>query len=87
MYKHTTFNGIKLHTFVLLASSSPPSLTSLRRLTTGSRQRPRALLLFAYTFADKLWFSLGYDVNGFEERAIEKWWSELQSGVEEFLLS
>ncbi|GAA5861327.1 hypothetical protein JCM3774_000211 [Rhodotorula dairenensis] len=56
-------------------------------LTTGSRQRPGALLLFAYTFAGKLWISLGYDSNGFEAGAIESWWRELLSGVDEFLLA
>lgn len=56
------------------------------RLTTGSRQRPSSLLLFAYTFAGKLWFSLGYDSNGFKEGVVENWWKELHLGVEEFLL-
>ncbi|GAA5834846.1 hypothetical protein JCM11251_002041 [Rhodosporidiobolus azoricus] len=58
----------------------------LHTLTTGSRQRPGALLLFAYTFAGKLWFSLGYDANGFADRSVEKWWDELLKGVDEFLL-
>ncbi|KAJ8523385.1 hypothetical protein ONZ45_g174 [Pleurotus djamor] len=39
---------------------------SLHTLTTGSRQRPGGMLLFGYTFAGKLWLSLGYDENGFE---------------------
>ncbi|KWU46754.1 hypothetical protein RHOSPDRAFT_14898 [Rhodotorula sp. JG-1b] len=59
----------------------------LHSLTTGSRQRPGALLLFAYTFAGKLWISLGYDSNGFESGVIEGWWKELLAGVDEFLLS
>ncbi|GAA5981548.1 hypothetical protein JCM10908_004148 [Rhodotorula pacifica] len=59
----------------------------LHSLTTGSRQRPGALLLFAYTFAGKLWISLGYDSNGFERGVIEAWWKELLSGVGEFLLA
>ncbi|GAA5955143.1 hypothetical protein JCM8115_001862 [Rhodotorula mucilaginosa] len=59
----------------------------LRSLTTGSRQRPGALLLFAYTFAGKLWVSLGYDSNGFERGVIDGWWKELLAGVDEFLLS
>ena len=57
------------------------------RLSTGSRQRPGALLLFAYTFAGKLWLCLGYDQNGFAENVIESWWSEVLKGVDEFLLS
>ena len=56
------------------------------RLNTGSRQRPGGLLLFAYTFVGKLWFSLGYDVNGFEAGVVEKWWKEVQVGVDNFLL-
>ncbi|GAA5859673.1 hypothetical protein JCM8547_006187 [Rhodosporidiobolus lusitaniae] len=59
----------------------------LHTLTTGSRQRPGALLLFAYTFAGKLWFSLGYDQNGFEKGSIESWWDELLKGVDEFLMA
>lgn len=68
-------------------SPTPPLILHFRSLTTGSRQRPGALLLFAYTFAGKLWFSLGYDVNGFKEGVVENWWSELQTGVDEFLLA
>ncbi|POY71246.1 hypothetical protein BMF94_5558 [Rhodotorula taiwanensis] len=58
----------------------------LHSLTTGSRQRAGALLLFAYTFAGKLWLSLGYDVNGFERGVIEKWWDALQCGIDGLLL-
>ncbi|GAA5969180.1 hypothetical protein JCM11641_007500 [Rhodosporidiobolus odoratus] len=58
----------------------------LHTLTTGSRQRPGALLLFAYTFAGKLWLSLGYDSHGFEEGSIERWWDEMLKGVDDFLL-
>ncbi|GAA5993870.1 hypothetical protein JCM5350_006826 [Sporobolomyces pararoseus] len=58
----------------------------LHSLTTGSRQRPGALLLFSYTFAGKLWISLGYDSNGFERGMIENWWKELLKGVDELLL-
>ncbi|GAA5918840.1 hypothetical protein JCM1841_002765 [Sporobolomyces salmonicolor] len=57
----------------------------LHTLTTGSRQRPGALLLFAYTFAGKLWLSLGYDSHGFQEGVIEGWWDELLNGVDELL--
>ncbi|GAA5849079.1 hypothetical protein JCM3766R1_002291 [Sporobolomyces carnicolor] len=59
----------------------------LDTLTTGSRQRPGALLLFSYTFAGKLWISLGYDSNGFVEGTIEAWWRELLRGVDEILLA
>ena len=34
---------------------------TLHTLTTGSRQRAGALLLFGYTFAGRLWVSLGWD--------------------------
>lgn len=57
-----------------------------RSLTTGSRQRSGALLLFAYTFAGKLWLSLGYDAHGFQPGSIEGFWAALLSGVDEFLL-
>ncbi|WVF68181.1 hypothetical protein IAT40_002946 [Kwoniella sp. CBS 6097] len=58
----------------------------LKSLTTGSRQRSGGLLLFAYTFAGKLWFSLGYDKNGFAPGEIEGFWDEVQALVEEVLL-
>ncbi|ORX40986.1 hypothetical protein BD324DRAFT_647886 [Kockovaella imperatae] len=58
----------------------------LQALTTGSRQRPGGLLLFAYTFAGKLWMSLGYDVNGFQEGVIEGFWEEVQNLVKEVML-
>lgn len=69
----------------MYAHKSYTDLT-LHTLTTGSRQRPGSILLFAYTFAGRLWLSLGYDRNGFEEGVIERWWKELRGGVDEFLL-
>ncbi|KAF8591917.1 hypothetical protein K439DRAFT_1643902 [Ramaria rubella] len=39
----------------------------LHTLTTGSRQRVGAMLLFGYTFRGRLWLSLGYDEAGYEE--------------------
>ncbi|SCV68850.1 BQ2448_971 [Microbotryum intermedium] len=59
----------------------------MHTLTTGSRQRAGAILLFAYTFAGKLWLSLGYDSNGFQQGVIEAWWTEMQKGVDEFLFA
>ncbi|SCZ90966.1 BZ3500_MvSof-1268-A1-R1_Chr1-3g02429 [Microbotryum saponariae] len=58
----------------------------MHTLTTGSRQRAGAILLFAYTFVGKLWLSLGYDSNGFQQGVIESWWTEMQKGVDELLL-
>lgn len=55
-------------------------------MTTGSRQRPGALLLFAYTFAGRMWVSLGYDENGFEPGLIERWRTALVEGVDEVLV-
>ncbi|ORY31224.1 hypothetical protein BCR39DRAFT_526980 [Naematelia encephala] len=65
--------------------ASYPALR-LTSLTTGSRQRPGALLLFAYTFAGKLWLSLGYDMNGFAPGSIEAFWTQVQDLVKEVLL-
>ncbi|EIW66292.1 hypothetical protein TREMEDRAFT_35234 [Tremella mesenterica DSM 1558] len=59
----------------------------LESLTTGSRQRSGGLLLFAYTFKGKLWFSLGYDMNGFEDGVIERFWEEVHGLVKEVMLS
>ncbi len=61
-----------------------PSI-KLHTLTTGSRQRHGAMLLFGYTFAGKLWVSLGYDENGFAEGVVERFWSEAIGALEEFL--
>ncbi|EJU05458.1 hypothetical protein DACRYDRAFT_46425 [Dacryopinax primogenitus] len=58
----------------------------LHGLTTGSRQRGGAMLLFAYTFAGKLWLSLGYDENGFERVIVQKFWQGLLDSVRENLL-
>lgn len=55
-------------------------------LTTGSRQRSGGMLLFGYTFAGKLWISLGYDENGFEEVIVQNFWKNVVDGVEEFLV-
>ncbi|KAG8705951.1 hypothetical protein FRC08_001356 [Ceratobasidium sp. 394] len=57
----------------------------LHTLTTGSRQRAGAMLLFGYTFAGKLWLCFGYDQNGFPEGVVEAFWDEVLAGVDEFL--
>lgn len=61
-----------------------PSI-KLHTLTTGSRQRHGAMLLFGYTFVGKLWLSLGYDANGFPEGIVDKFWTEAVGAVEEFI--
>ena len=47
----------------------------MHTLTTGSRQRNGAMLLFGYTFAGKLWISLGYDENGFADDVVDRFWA------------
>jgi hypothetical protein len=58
----------------------------LHTLTTGSRQRHGAMLLFGYTFVGKLWVSLGYDKNGFADGVVDKFWTEALQAIDEFLL-
>ncbi|KAG8948424.1 hypothetical protein FRC04_009794 [Tulasnella sp. 424] len=58
----------------------------LHTLAPATRIRPGGLILFAYTFAGKLYLNLGYDVNGFKDDIVEAWWKDLQGGVEEFLI-
>ncbi|KAI0031413.1 hypothetical protein K488DRAFT_52118 [Vararia minispora EC-137] len=58
----------------------------LQTLTTGSRQRHGGMLLFGYTFAGKLWVSLGYDENGFEPKPVRLFWDNMISAMHEFLL-
>ncbi|QRV78000.1 hypothetical protein RhiJN_06015 [Ceratobasidium sp. AG-Ba] len=57
----------------------------LHTLTTGSRQRAGAMLLFGYTFVGKLWLCFGYDQCGFPTGLVEGFWAELLAGVDEFL--
>lgn len=59
----------------------------LRALNTGSRQRRGGMLMFGYTFAGKLWFSLGWDSLGFQPGVVEEFWRLVLSGVDEFLLA
>lgn len=58
----------------------------LHTLTTGSRQRNGAMLMFAYTFVGKLWVSLGYDENGFELETVDLFWKNVDAAIREFLL-
>ncbi|KAJ3787143.1 hypothetical protein GGU10DRAFT_417189 [Lentinula aff. detonsa] len=57
----------------------------LHTLTTGSRQRSGAMLLFGYTFVGKLWISLGYDENGFEKGIVEKFWKNVLTSMDTLL--
>ncbi|KAG2155563.1 hypothetical protein DEU56DRAFT_768027 [Suillus clintonianus] len=58
----------------------------LHTLTTGSRQRSGGMLLFGYTFAGKLWISLGYDVNGFEKVMVEQFWENVLQTMDDLLV-
>lgn len=58
----------------------------LHTLTTGSRQRSGGMLLFGYTFAGKLWVSLGYDVNGFDKAMVDRYWGNVLQIMDELLL-
>ena len=58
----------------------------LHTLTTGSRQRPGAMLMFAYTLAGRLFVSLGYDANGYPDGVVEGFYDELLKGVDQFLI-
>jgi hypothetical protein len=58
----------------------------LHTLTTGSRQRHGAMLMFGYTFAGKLWISLGYDENGFDRGTVDSFWANVHAAIREFLI-
>jgi len=55
----------------------------LHTLTTGSRQRSGGMLLFGYTFIGKLWLSLGYDENGFDNEVVEKFWHAVLTCIDD----
>ncbi|KAJ7826164.1 hypothetical protein B0H14DRAFT_3088482 [Mycena olivaceomarginata] len=57
----------------------------LQGLTTGSRQRAGGILLFGYTFAGRLWISLGYDQAGFDD-TVERFWENVLSAVDTLLV-
>ncbi|KAI0756817.1 hypothetical protein C8Q80DRAFT_1091290 [Daedaleopsis nitida] len=57
----------------------------LHTLTTASRQRHGAMLLFGYTFKGKLSISLAHDCNGFAGDVVDRFWQEAANCVEEFL--
>ncbi|TDL25331.1 hypothetical protein BD410DRAFT_896234 [Rickenella mellea] len=67
-------------------SSSSQGRIQLHTITGGTRQRSNAILLYAYTFASKLWLSLQFDENGLDKDVVEKYWSEVLKCVEEFLM-
>ena len=59
----------------------------LHTLTTGSRQRSGGMLLFGYTFVEKLWVSFGYDMNGFQEDVVNVFWTQVTKAIDQFLLT
>ncbi|KAJ7706029.1 hypothetical protein B0H17DRAFT_919835 [Mycena rosella] len=58
----------------------------MHTLTTGSRQRAGGMLLFGYTFAGRLWLSLGYDEAGFEADTTERFWGNVLTAVDTLLV-
>jgi len=58
----------------------------LEELTTGSRQRPGAMLLFAYTFVGQLFISLGYDSKGYPDGVVEEYYKEMLQCARDFLM-
>ncbi|KII94084.1 hypothetical protein PLICRDRAFT_415673 [Plicaturopsis crispa FD-325 SS-3] len=63
-----------------------PSI-EMHTLTTGSRQRHGGMLLFGYTFAGKLWVSLGYDENGFDKDTVDTFWANVLGSIDELLVN
>ncbi|KAJ7170025.1 hypothetical protein C8R46DRAFT_1217636 [Mycena filopes] len=61
------------------------SKLQLHTLTTGSRQRAGGMLLFGYTFAGKLWISLGYDEAGFDD-TVTRFWENVLTAVDTLLI-
>ncbi|KAF9074229.1 hypothetical protein BDP27DRAFT_1288213 [Rhodocollybia butyracea] len=70
--------------------SSQESISSqiitIHNVATASRQKPGGFLLLGHTFNKKLWLHLCYDVNGFEEGHIERFWESLQDAADELLV-
>ena len=69
----------------LYTHAAYPSL-ALTRLTTGSRQRPGAILLFGYSFKGQTSLSLGYDTRGFPAGVIASLWREMNDLTERLLV-
>ena len=63
-------------------------VVQLQRLTTGSRQRSGAALLFVYTFSGRLGLSLGWEMGtlGEDEGELGRWWSTTQKALGEAVL-
>jgi len=44
------------------------------------------MLMFSYTFAGRLWFSLGWDLAGYPKGYVEAFWDVVLEAVPEFLV-
>ena len=44
------------------------------------------MLLFGYTFAGRLWVSLGYDENGFDAKTVNLFWNNFLGAINELLV-
>lgn len=60
----------------------------LEQLTTGSRQRRGASLVFAYTFAGRLWLNFGWEMEGLGggQGEVGRVWGRMKSVLEGVLL-
>lgn len=72
---------------VYTSLTSYPSVR-LSRLTTGSRQRPSAALLFVYSFGARLCVSMGWETGGLggAESEVGRWFAEVERVVEDVLV-
>ncbi|KIY67184.1 hypothetical protein CYLTODRAFT_397528 [Cylindrobasidium torrendii FP15055 ss-10] len=57
----------------------------LNWVTSGLRQRAGGMMLFSYTFLDKLWLNMTFDENGYEKASFDAFWANVLSGMDEFI--
>ncbi|KAF9060310.1 hypothetical protein BDP27DRAFT_1339876 [Rhodocollybia butyracea] len=61
-------------------------IITVHNVAGATRQKPGGFLLFVHTFNKKLSLHLCYDVNGFEEGHIERFWESLRDAADELLV-
>ncbi|KZT30819.1 hypothetical protein NEOLEDRAFT_1174188 [Neolentinus lepideus HHB14362 ss-1] len=68
-----------------LSDIAKAPLFEVKGMTPGVRQRAGGMLMFSFTFMQKLWIVVNWDELGYDREVFDTFWNGVVAGVDEFL--